>query len=275
MLLRFEAALNGKKFSEIAPEIILRDIVEIPSEEVVDLNRRGLHAGQMASGRTRLALSVRLVYVIRAYDIARRAEIRDLVAGWASNGGYLTINTRPYKRLHVKVDTAPSLESSLKWTQDLSITLTAYEQPYWEDADGTKCSISTLWSDEESTFHQRCVMEPLGNLTSTPLSCILFNHGSQTLTKVKISSNNTYIELTGLSVPPGGYCESGLEIRYTEDDVMEIVQRNADGTETSLLKNRTAESSDDILLKCGELNQVQVYTNVPMIGYITVRGRWY
>ncbi len=141
MFLRFEAQLNGNKFSDIAPELILRDIVESPAEVDVSKVRYANRPGQRVSSIVRTSLSVRLVYVIRSRDIQRRMEIRDLIVAWAANGGTLKVNTRPGKMLRVICETSPMLESSLRWTQDLSLTLTAYSIPYWQDEAATNLPV--------------------------------------------------------------------------------------------------------------------------------------
>lgn len=279
MILRFEATLGDQKFSDIAPEIILRDIVETPVDVEVSTARWANRPGQRVSGRTRTALSVRLVYVIRSMDIVRRAQIRDLVAAWAGKGGYLTINSRPGKRLYVQADVAPTLDSSLKWTQDLSLTLTAYAVPYWEDETPTTFSISTAWSDTHQQYFFADVIDATSLQLDVPLSATLINSsGVNALTNVKIiafsANGETHIELDGISVVAESMLGGWVQIGYTDDGLMYIRNPWAPEESMSLLEHRTAESSDDLILHGGVGVQIYVYSDQPISGNLTYRGRY-
>lgn len=274
MFLRFEATLNGKKFSDIAPEVILLDILEQPADMDVSLSRRGYRSGQRSSGRVRTSLSVRLVYNIRAYSIERRAAIRDMIADWAKDGGWLTVNSRPGKRLFVEVDNPPNLDSSLKWTQDLSLTLTAYSQPYWEDEEDVRVgAVDAAWSPAHQQYYAANVITPTGNVPTVPLSVSFYASGGAPLTHIKIVADDTFIELDNLSVQPSlvrGY----VFIDYDDNDVLMIHDLMADDDNSSLMSNRTAESSDDLLVRCGKTNQLHVYSDVPVTVTFWAKGRW-
>lgn len=249
MFLRFEATLNGGKFSSIAEEVLLRDIVEQPATEDVTLARRANRPGQRLSAKTRTALSVRLVYNIRSRDIARRAEVRDLVAKWARDGGMLEINTRPGKHLYVVADVPPALDSSLKWTQDLSLTLTAYEQPYWVDNIPAEAYVDTaLKSDGSGDYTSSFASLTIGGTVDfVPVNCTVTNVGNTALTRVKIEVNNTHIELSGMSVDPGGV----IMIEHVRGIVMIY---NLMDSAVTYLYARTPQSSDELLGKVGYNN---------------------
>lgn len=272
MKLRFEAALGGKNFSDIAPEVLLRDIVEIPAEMDVQKSRRATRPGQIITGKTRTALAVRLVYNIRAYDVARRAQVRDLVAEWACGGGWLTVNTRPGKRLYVVCETPPNVESSLKWAQDLSMTLYAYAQPYWEKEDEVTVSIPAEWSNTHGMYYGAHVINPEGNVTEVPVSFIAWNTSDdKALTHLKVMVWNTFFDLRDIAVEPGGMLYGLVQARYDENDILSI---RDEMTGVSLMANRTAESSDDLLARCGKDNQIHVYADAPCRVQLEARGRY-
>lgn len=272
MFLRFEAALGGNNFSDIAPEVLLRDIVEMPAETDVSVSRRGYKAGQRFTGKIRTALSVRLVYRIRAYDIERRATVRDLIAQWANAGGWLTVNTRPGKRLYVKTAELPYVDSSLKWNQDLSLTLTAYEQPYWEDVDEVTVSCEATWSNTYEQYYAANVIAPTGNMGKVPLTLSVINtsESDEVLTHLKIVADETFFAFEGLALE-SGLLAGWIFAEYDENDVLSIHDLRNDG---SLLANRTAESNDDLLVRCGKDNQLHVYADAPCKVFFNARGRW-
>lgn len=267
MLLRFEATLNGNKFSEIADEIILTDIIENPVEATTSTYRWANRPGQYFADKVRTALSVRLVYVIRTMDISRRAEIRDLVAAWAANGGTLTINSRPGKQLSVKMDNVPALDSSLKWTQELSVTLTAYAVPYWEDDTDVSISVSTVWNESRGEYYYANVIHPTGNVDAVPLRFMMLYTGTETLNRLKIISGSKAIEFTDMGVTRLNV----VQITYDANGLLKAYK----GSGVSLLPMRTPESEDELFVTPGTDNQIYVLSDAEIPGAsIICRGRW-
>lgn len=269
MLLRFEAQLGDKKFSEIAPELILRDIVEIPAAVETSTVRFANRPGQRVSSIVRTSLSVRLVYVIRSKDIQRRMEIRDLVAAWAAKGGALKINTRPGKKLLVVCENIPALESSLRWTQDLSLTLTAYVQPYWLSENDAMLAVQTQYYEEEDRNYFADVINPNGNAGKAPATFTLINNGSDALKHLKVLADNTFIELKGMQILPN----MPITAMYN-DGILEILDFFNMSGDNSLLMYRTPESHDDLMLEPGRDNQIIVWADQPVSGSISATERW-
>lgn len=277
MFLRYEATLDGKNFSDIAPEVLLRDIVEQPADVDLQANPRAGLYGQSVPTRKRLALSVRLVYRIREYDSRKRAEIRDKVAEWANGanrGGWLTINTRPGMQLQVVCDVPPSLDSSLKWTQDLTLTLTAYAVPFWQDIGvGQTVNFDTVWADDVGMYKWSDVIRPKGNVGKVPVTCFAFNMDDKPLTHLKIMVDDTMMEFKGMNIEGGGVLGGWFSLDYTEDDILQI-KNVRDDNDPSLLQYRTAESDDDLLARCNVYNQIHVYSDATVNITLYARGRW-
>lgn len=285
--LMYDAVLNGVSLSSLADEIILRDIVEEPPTEDRQTEKRALHAGSRHVSCVRRSLPVRLVYCIRAYDGERRAEIADLIAAWAGKGGELTISTRPGKRLFVRPDGSPRLGSSLKWTEDISLTLTAWEQPYWESATpDAQISIkeADLELQDSGYYHYWGDLQAKGTVDHVPVSFWLMNISEEApLTYLKIRAGDTFIELVDLNVEAtyhnevtGAYYSGGqLSLDYSEQDVQSITYGNGySGASGSALANRTAESNDDLLAACGDYTVIEIWTDVPVLMEVYTRGRW-
>lgn len=267
MFLRFEATLNGSKFSEIADEVILTDIIEEPASVDVTLARWANRPGQRLSAKTRTALSVRLVYVIRTQDIARRAEVRDLIAKWGKNGGQLTVNTRPNLYLDVTMDTPPALDSSLKWTQELTLTLTAYRLPYWVSNTLSEALIDTVAKSDGSGYVSQFASITLdGTVDSATVDCFVSNIGSENLTRLYIKLNNTFMELTGLSVEPS-------KTIIIEHSYGVVTIRDMSDDTVSYLYARTPQSSDELLGIVGH-NNVYVEANTQVSVYMYGAGWW-
>lgn len=268
----YDVSLGGVSIHSLADEIIVRDIVEKPAKMDMQTSKRALHAGTRVANHIRRSLSVDVVYVIRAEDSERRAEIAGLIAGWVGSGGWLEISTRPGKRLYVRPSDFPSLGSSLRWTEDITMTLTAYEQPYWEDKDDVSVGIAAAWSDANNSYYGANVIKPAGNVEKVPLTLMAWNTGDENpITYIKIVADSTFFEFENIHLEPGGMFAGMLEIVYTDDDVLSIKDFMMD---VSLMGNRTAESSDDLLVRCGKNNQLHVYADGPCQVFFYAKGRW-
>lgn len=277
MFLRFDAAMNGKNFSDIAPEVLLRDIIELPVEMDTDATNRAGRYGQTVPTLARRSLSVRLVYQIREYDIQRRSAVNGMVLAWAMQGGWLTINSRPGKRLRVVCNSLPGMDSNLKWTQDLSITFTAYAVPYWEDdGDAKSVTFTTEGDAVDGMYHGANVINAPGNVDKEPVTAFVTNINSDgaLLTHLKIMVDDTFMEFEGMNQGADGYMGAFIVIDYDENDILRIRDTRSDVDNGSLLKYRTEESDDDLLAVCNKDNQIHVYADVPVSLTIYARGRW-
>lgn len=253
MLLRFEATLNGVAFSNIDEKLILRDIEEMRPRETQNESPRATYPGTRVSSRVRRALSVRLIFCVREYDITKRADVLDKVAKWAANGGWLTINSRPGQRLYVRPDEMPSMGSSLKWTDDMYMTLTAYENPFWEDATAT-------------TITANGYLKPEGTYPMAYVSCDITNTAQAALTTLTINCGSTKIRLEGLYLTNG----QTVSIGYTDDGILQIT---ANGV--SALAKRTPDSSDDLMIRSGVSTWVSVTANTTVSRVFSTRGRYW
>lgn len=263
MFLRFEATMNGKKISRIAEELILIDIVEDAAEMDVQTSTLAGRDGLYVASRRRKSLSVSLTYVIRTQDIKERRKIMQKVAEWAGNGGKLEINPRPGKYLMVQVDAPPALGSHLKWTEELTLTLTAYDVPYWL-ADSSH-ALETAVQDD-GTHADNAVIAVGGDVGNADASLTLVAP-TGTLTALKITCGDTEIEFAGMPDISPVYVSIGL------DNGVFFARSLADNK--SLLSYRTAESSDALHAECGKDNvPFQVTADTALTGTVTFAERW-
>ena len=270
MLLRFEATNGGAKFSEIADEVILLDIIEQPAEVDIQKSRLAGGAGMRVSSVTRTSLTVNLVYVIRTQDPVRRAFLRDKVAQWALQASHLEVSTRPGKYLSAVPYIAPAQDSSLKWTQELTLAMTAYDVPYWRDSDVTSASYTT----NDFVFIGGHAITPTGADTAIPISCIITTLDEQTLTDVEVGVGNTKIVLSGLDVKTGfvdgWYSEGNVAILCDDGHNMRIGSLSG----VSYLKHRTPESDDVLLAQQNIRNVIYCKANVPCSITFSWNGWW-
>lgn len=263
MFLRFEATMNGKKFSRIAEELILIDIVEDAAEMDVQTSALAGRDGLFVASRRRKSLSVSLTCVIRTQDIKERRRIMQKVAEWAGNGGKLEINPRPGKYLMVQVDEPPALGSHLKWTEELTLTFVAYDVPYWL-SDSSHALATAAQGD--GTYADNEVIAVGGDVDKAEASLTLVSP-TGTLTALKITCGDTEIEFAGLPDISPVYVSIGRE------NGVFFARNLADNK--SMLPYRTAESSDALHAMCGKGNvPFQVTANTALTGTVTFAERW-
>jgi hypothetical protein len=263
MLLRFEAINGGAKFSEIAEEVILLDIIEDPAEMNVQTSPLAGGPGMLVSSATRKSLTVRLVYVIREMDPVRRAELRDKVARWAYQASLLEINTRPGKCLSAKAYIPTAQGSSLRWTDELSLTFTAYELPYWFDS---QISMIECTTDDFKLTGARAIT-PTGADVPIPISCYVTVMGSEKLTDLLLRVGNTKLQMRGLNIASGSMLmvESLTGHDLTIRDV---------STGQSYLGTRTEDSSDALMALPNVPNPLHAEANVKCMLMFYWSGWW-
>ena len=276
MLLRFDAEYSGAKFSEIADEVILLDIVEEPAEMDVQTSKPAGGFGMVVSSVTRRALTVRLQYVIRSQDPVRRAELQRAVARWA-NAGYdknktdvLKISTRPDMLLHCMVYTAPAQGSALRWTDELTISFVAYDLPYWV-GERVNANVNATWSAGYLKYRGANVIAPVGDVARVRVSGIsVINSDPENdwLTWLKIKIDDTEIVLDGIGIPTNRL----LMFDYPTPRTLKIY--DIFNSQENLIKYRTPESSDDLMARTGVDNQIIVEADAQVNVSVAIDGWW-
>ncbi len=256
MITRLTAAMNGIPLDSLDERIRLTDIIEETPDEKLMTSAAASSIGLRVTGRQRRCLKVKLRFVIREKDAARRAMLLDRVRRWAGDG-ILTIGTRPDQRLRVHAEALPGAVSALNWTQTISMTLSAYAVPFWEDALPVRADIGA---------GTPVTLRP-GGTEQTPLLFSLRNTGEETLDTVTIRLRGEALRLTGLGLHSGETIvmddESGWPELYREKDGVRIIAQDC----------RTPDSPDALMLRPGERNEVEVEAEGKVSGKVWGRGR--
>ncbi len=251
---RLYCALNGIPFSSLDESIRLLDVQEIsPTLRSVTADR---HAdGTYLLARHRASLQIRLRFLIAEYSIAKRSELLHRVLAWAEQGGTLTIEKQGTRVLSVVCTSFPSL-SALNWLETLSLTLTAFDCPYWEDAEATVLTMTDMLA----------VTAP-GTAPETPLDVLITNMGSAAMTCVTIAAAQR-ITLNGLSIPSGG------QLRIHHDSGYFSIESRINGVSASVLSCRTSDSADDLTLLPGHPVTVSMSADTTIQAELRFKGRY-
>lgn len=257
MMTRYDVWLNEIKLSAIHESIIVRDIAyESPAEETKSAAMAN-KAGTLVTARTRRSSSVIITFEIHERDTLRRQEICRRIQAWARDGGLLRTSDRRGQQLRVECDRLPVISSALKWTQTLQIVFTAYAQPYWEDVREIEASMT-------GTDAHKDVYIP-GIAERTLVSVTARNVSGGVVDRITLTAGETQMTFEGLALEN----EKVLVIEYDE----KMIQTIRVGT-LSRAKRRTAESSDDLYVRCGDTCRLRVEADGDVRATFHVRGLW-
>lgn len=280
----FDVTIGSVALSTLSDKIYIRDIIEEPYEEEIFKASKAYYAGQRVSKKVRRALSVRVVFVVRERNPQKRAEIFDSIASWAESDRTLYVNYRTITKVtengytytegrqlsRVVATEPPAINSANKWTQDVAITFTAFDVPYWEDESKYMYSFSANTLDIFSRYQYSGNIYNRGTAES-PVTMRITNDSSSQLQSMNIRCGNSWFYFENLDIDPG----AGLEIDYDSDSgILQILERRSDGLlGANKMPCRTAESQDDLMIQPGAVS-VQVSANVAVSGYFYCRGRY-
>lgn len=224
MTTRFRVWLDGQGLHDLDDTLIITDVKELPAQE--DLHTvPGLTTGARLVRRVRRSLSVQIRFMVRQRDPVLRKAVMEAVRAWAG-GRVLTLSDRPCQQLQVVCDHLPMAASALKWTEECTLTLTAYALPYWQSE--TPSTLTTSSSGE--------IPIP-GNGPCTPVDVTLTPHNSL----VTLAADICRITLEDVAV--------GTPVTLGHNDDGRLFIRQG---ERSLLASRTADSADDLLVVPGK-----------------------
>ena len=254
MQTRYRAWMDGMPLDGIDESVIILDI----AEEDAEIQRQTMalgRAGQRVVSRRRMSLTVAITIEVHEYDIARRQEVVDRIRHWCA-GSLLTTNTRAGKHLRVECTQLPAVTSAARWTDPLSITLSADDVPWWED--------DAQMSATASSAQAATISLSATGTAETPLSVTVTNRGAGDAQTVSISCAGQTMAFEGVGLRPG----ETLTIDRDEKDRLRV--RIGD---RSAYAARTADSADELLVMPGK-NEIACACDQPADWTLTLKGRW-
>lgn len=236
MMSRYRVYINDIEISSLDDSIYVNDI----SYSSISVNRSTTALGGRSgsySGRESLPENkVTVSFAVRKYDTKARQAVVQAVNAWCMNGGWLKVSDRPDQKMYVCCSKPAVVPSVMRWTDFLTIELTAYDYPFWTDEIPTRVVLDV---DEVEGVAEAEVFVP--GVYKTYVEAEIAVNGN--MTGLTITCGETEIELTDIYVTPG----NSVVISYTDDHhILQIKSGN-----TSLLPYRTPESNDDLILAPG------------------------
>ena len=251
MITRYSAWMDNKGLQDIDEAVFITDIKEKqPAMRVITADRALYGLRLLRAMRTSLSVVIR--FAIRDRDTERRRDISRRVRNWA-RGGYLSISDRPGQRLRVICDKPPTLDSALKWTSEMEMTLTAYDVPWWEAVTPSRASGDGMYASP--TLNVRGDVE-------SPLDAVIRAESACNQISIVVGSQAFYF----FDLPLGAG-----EMMTISHDAKGLLSVRKGGE--SLLQYRSGNSSDDLMVQPGA-NRIDFSATAPCAVTFTTRGRF-
>lgn len=250
-----DAWMDGVRLADLGA-ILIQDVNEPTADQEITYGNRPGRAGRDVLVNKRRLLRVSIEIAIRElFDLKKRTAILQAVAGWA-NGSILELSNHPGQRLHVQQKAAPSLGKVRDYTTVMDIDFEASVIPFWEEL----LPVTLSRSGATGSGH----LQIPGTVDQVPIEFTFTPSGTLTALTVSVASGGVtqQIQLTGLSV-------TGAVVFGRDADDRLTIMRGS----TSLMRYRTQESADDLLIPCGNAT-VSFIANVSGTGVFSARGRW-
>ena len=138
MILTRRAALNGVWLDEIDSRIVISGIEPGDGKENITAVDSAAGYGQRITARWRQTMDIVIRFRMLEHGkdvtgLTERALLLERVNTWAANGGYLTLNYKPNRRVNVILAQPPGEGSLWDYTKEFQLTFRAFEAPYWEE----------------------------------------------------------------------------------------------------------------------------------------------
>ena len=218
MILSRRAALGGVELDELAREIVIRNIDPgLTRENVQAVSRMG-GVGSRITGEHMdlLEASVTFAIDLPKKEITARREIFDAVKNWALAKGWFTTSEMPEKRMYVDKAILPAGGDMWDWLAEYTITLRAYNVPFWQDETPLKAVSGTNASGSLTV--------EVGGNTESVLDATFENKSGMTINNFWIQANGNRITLSGLGL--GG--SQTLSISHGTDGLLRIRKGSTD-----------------------------------------------
>lgn len=264
MILSRRVALNGAELDEIHEAIVIHAVDVQAGKDNISAVSGAAGNGQRVTARRRDTLDVIVKFAmdIRRDDLQARSEALEAVNAWAAaamEGAWLTVSWKPGRRLRVRLAQAPGEGDLWKWTDDFSITLRAYEVPFWEDEDETADAAASGVTSAQK------IVQIFGSAPAA-VAAELRNVSGMTLQTATVSVGGNTMRFDELQLQ----ADETLIVDHTDSGLLTIRIRSGSGLIRSAMAKRLPESADDFLAGPGA---VRVGFSAQRACQLTVRWR--
>lgn len=258
MILSRRIALNGQHLDELHERIVIRGISPGDINETISATSRMGGFGQRITGDHFETLDIVLTFAIFVpkNDLIARRKIYEDACKWARQGGWLTVNYMPDRRLWVDKVLIQGSGDLRDWDKEYTITFRAYSVPFWQDSIPASVS-KTNYSSGSFVMIVPGQFRTVAEVNFT-------NTSGSSISAFSITTGSSTIALTDISLANN----EKLSIYHENDGILRIMNGS-----TSLYDKRTGESADDLYVNPGR-ETVTLSAGGAGTLKVSVRGRY-
>ena len=244
MILKRRVALNGVWLDEVDSRITISSVEPGDGRENITAVDAAAGYGQRITGNRRQMLDMVVKFRILEHGkspegMQNRAEVLEKVNAWAANGGYLTVNYKPNRRLAVILAQAPGEGSLWDYTKEFTITFRAYGVPYWEQETANSQVFGGGSASGSRAFQ-------VDGSAKTQVDVQLANTSGMQINTATVNIGGNVMRFTGLGLNGG----ETLVIDHTADGLLQIWIRSG-GSWRWASDKRSADSANDFMVTPG------------------------
>ena len=248
--------LNGVNIRDSDPRIIVTGVLNSVPKDNANVSYASYSHGGFLAKNLRQSLSSAITLYIKESDLAEREIVHQAIRKWGRYAGYLTTGVRENQRLYVEDMDVKT--SGKRRNEVVTLTFTAYANPFWENAISSNAAIGTAALSGSSNLFAP------GNADECKAEAEITAVGG-TLNSLTLSVGDTSMTFESLGVA----AESSIVISHSAKGLLTITKGS-----TSLMPNRTAASDDELLAIPGTNNAVSFTSDVTCTAKFSTRGRW-
>lgn len=237
MILKRRVWFRNAPLDELDQSVVIRRIeTGTPRETIKAVSTMG-GFGQRITSQHWETLECAVSFAINKpkRDISGRRSVFDTVNAWAYGTGWLECTERPGRRMWADKVTCPEPGDLWDWTDEYTITFSAYGVPFWQDEEAEE-ETDTLEAD---TY--KYISMVVGGNVRTVLDLEYTNTSGGAVSTFSAAVNGRTIGLSGFSLANG----KKLILTHGTDGLLRIT---ADGTS---IYSKQAEGADDLYLEPG------------------------
>lgn len=252
---KYDITIDGVSIRSLSPLIRVTNITENAPRIEQELEPHPALAGQLVLGNYRREFTVQVGFVLaEIFDLQARAEAIDAVNGWAK-AGRLELSYRPNRMLQVDAVTErPNVAKIKEYTQEYTLSFTAYSFPYWVDVlpisaagSGTSGTIELRQAGTLPAFLEATITPTGGTLTGFSLA----------------SSGGTSLIVSGCNVA----ADTPITLEYNAQH-FQLLHAGS----TDLRPYITPASNDHVLILPDAVNTITFTANVATTFNLSARG---
>lgn len=245
MKLTRRVALNGKQLDTVDDRIVISSVEPADGRENISAVDAASGYGQRVTGNRRSTLDMVVKFRILEHGHTKnglqgRAEVLEKVNAWAADGGVLTVNYKPERRLNVILAQAPGEGSLWDYTKEFTITFRAYAIPYWEQENAN----SIVIGGSAATGSGTAVID---GSAKTQVNAQLYNNSGKEINTATVKVGSNTMEFSALALAGG----ETLVIDHTSNGLVRIRIRNTVGGYRSAMAARSTSSANDFMVSPG------------------------